>query len=71
MSEDAQSHEVDPSEAQTPASTGHEQVDRVLASLEGLEDRPVSEHVTVFEQAHDRLRDALAAAGDTPGAPAG
>jgi hypothetical protein len=40
-------------------STGVAEVDAVLASLEGLADQPVGEHVAVFEQAHDRLRRAL------------
>jgi hypothetical protein len=38
-------------------------MDAVLGALEGLEDRPVAEHVAVFEAAHDRLRGALADAG--------
>ena len=33
--------------------TGDTRVDAVLASLDGLDDRPVSEHAVVFEQAHD------------------
>lgn len=45
-------------------STGVAEVDAVLASLEGLADQPVAEHVTVFEQAHDRLRRALDAPSD-------
>ena len=49
--------------------TGHDDVDRVMASLDGLEERPVSEHVAVFESAHDTLRNALADAGnDSSGA---
>lgn len=40
-------------------STGIAEVDAVLASLDGLADRPVADHVAVFEQAHDRLRRAL------------
>jgi hypothetical protein len=48
---------------QAPA-TGDDRVDAVLASLSDLDDRPVTEHVSVFEDAHDRLRDALARAGD-------
>ena len=44
-------------------ATGHPEVDQVLASLAELEDRPVSEHVAVFESAHDRLRGALSDAG--------
>ena len=39
--------------------TGDERVDAVLASLDGLDDRPVSEHGAVFEQAHEQLRAAL------------
>jgi hypothetical protein len=39
--------------------TGHPAVDAVVASLEGLEDRPVAEHVGVFDSAHDQLRAAL------------
>lgn len=43
-------------------STGVSEVDAVLASLDGLDGRPVAEHVEVFEKAHERLRRAL----DTP-----
>lgn len=43
--------------------TGDPAVDEVLASLEGLDARPLAEHVEVFESAHDRLRAALADAG--------
>jgi hypothetical protein len=51
--------------ADNPAeSTGVAEVDAVLASLEGLADQPVAEHVAVFEQAHDRLRRALDAPSD-------
>ena len=45
-------------------ATGHRCVDEVLASLDPLTTMPVSEHVAVFEAAHDRLRSALADAGD-------
>jgi hypothetical protein len=49
--------------------TGHDDVDRVVASLDGLDARPVSEHVAIFESAHDTLRNALADAGnDSSGA---
>lgn len=44
--------------------TGHPEVDGVLASLDSLAERPVAEHVAVFEAAHERLRGALASAGD-------
>ncbi len=44
--------------------TGHPAVDAMLASLEGLEQRPVGEHAAVFESAHDALRRALNDAGE-------
>ncbi len=44
-------------------STGNEHVDEVVASLAGLDDQPVSEHVAVFEQAHETLRRTLSGAG--------
>ena len=44
--------------------TGNLTVDAVLASMEGLEDRPVSEHVAVFEHAHEQLRGALDSTDD-------
>ncbi len=47
-------------------TTGHPQVDAVVASLRDLDHRPVDEHVAVFEAAHDRLRGALADAGNDP-----
>lgn len=43
--------------------SGDAEVDAVLGSLRGLDDRPVVEHVAVFEQAHETLRRALAGAG--------
>lgn len=46
--------------------TGNPVVDSVLDSLRELDQVPVSEHVGVFEAAHDRLRGALADAGDPP-----
>ena len=46
--------------------TGNPVVDSVLDSLRELEQTPVSEHVAVFEAAHDRLRGALADAGEPP-----
>ncbi len=39
--------------------TGMPDVDEVIAAVEELEERPVEEHVGVFETAHDRLRRAL------------
>ena len=39
--------------------TGVADVDDVLAAVEQLEERPLEEHVGVFETAHERLRRAL------------
>lgn len=50
--------------------TGHQSVDGVLSSLEDLTDRPVAEHVAIFESAHETLRAALAEAQGRPGGPA-
>lgn len=46
------------------SATGDALVDEVLADLETLDRRPVSEHVAAFESAHERLRSALTDAGD-------
>jgi hypothetical protein len=48
---------VDPGAGDGTTGTG--EVDAVLASLDTLPERPVAEHVAVFEQAHERLRRAL------------
>ncbi|MBC9735473.1 hypothetical protein [Nocardioides marmotae] len=53
--------------AAAPVRTGVEGVDRIVATVEELEDRPLEEHVAVFEAAHEGLRRALDA---DPGAPA-
>jgi hypothetical protein len=45
-------------------------VDRAIAELDGLADRPLAEHVAVFERIHAVLGDALAAgagAGEAAG----
>jgi hypothetical protein len=47
--------------------TGDQRVDRVLTSLEGLDGVPVSEHVGVFDRAHEALREALADASAQEG----
>lgn len=44
--------------------TGHDGVDEVLRSLDGLDELPVDGHVAVFEQAHEKLRRTLSGAGD-------
>jgi hypothetical protein len=50
----------------TMERTGNPVVDSVLDSLRELDDVPASEHVAVFEAAHDRLRGALSDAGEQP-----
>ena len=40
-------------------ATGLASVDSVVESVTTLEDRPVDEHVAVFEAAHEQLRRAL------------
>ena len=63
--EPAEVRELDDGSAPvTGVVTGHPAVDEVLRSLEGLDARPVDEHVAAFEQAHDVLRRALSDAGD-------
>lgn len=37
------------------AATGHGNVDRILASLDGLDDRPVADHAGVYLEILDRL----------------
>ena len=46
--------------------TGVSDVDAVITAVEELEERPLEEHVGVFETAHEQLRRAL----DRPGDPA-
>ena len=40
--------------------TGDHAVDAALTALEGLDERPVREHVKVFEAVHGALADRLA-----------
>jgi hypothetical protein len=42
-----------------PVRTGIDEVDVVLADVEGLGDVPVDQHVETFERAHEALRGAL------------
>ena len=49
-----------------PVRTGVERVDAVVVKVEGLAQRPVEEHVAVFENAHEQLRRAL---DDRPASP--
>ena len=53
MTEDPELHDAE------PVRTGLDNVDTVIAAVEGLEERPLEEHVGVFETAHELLRRAL------------
>lgn len=53
-----------------PPRPADEAFDWALAELDGLADRPLPEHVAVFERIHTALQDALAAgsgAGEAAG----
>lgn len=45
------------------AAPAPDEVAAVLTAVEGLDDRPLGEHVAVFEQAHESLRRVLAGGG--------
>lgn len=47
--------------------TGVESVDAVIVAVGDLGQRPVEEHVAVFEHAHEQLRGALDARASEPG----
>jgi hypothetical protein len=47
-----------------PVRTGVERVDAVIDRVVGVLDRPIDEHVAVFESAHDELRRTLDAPPD-------
>jgi hypothetical protein len=55
----------DDPEPRTPerGSTGSQSVDDVIRAVQELDERPIEEHVGVFESAHAQLRRAL----DEPG----
>jgi hypothetical protein len=55
--------DADQEGAPRPEPTGVGRVDAVLTAVAALEDRPLDEHVGVFEAAHDELRRTL----DDPG----
>jgi hypothetical protein len=63
--EEQRDEHVHDQEAAHPVRTGVPDVDRVLEDLEGLQDRPLEEHVGAFERAHEALRSALDAAPET------
>jgi hypothetical protein len=54
-----------PAVAQRPVDT-RRNVERAMAALDGLADRPLAEHVEVFERVHAALGEALAAPADAP-----
>jgi hypothetical protein len=55
---------AEPAEPAEPVRTGVERVDAVVDAVSGLADRPVDEHVPVFEAAHDELRRTLDSPSD-------
>jgi hypothetical protein len=67
MTQEQTHHEtgaVDGPQADEPVRTGVERVDAVIDEVSGLADRPVDEHLAVFEAAHDELRRTLDAPPD-------
>lgn len=52
-----------------PVRTGVADIDAVIVAVEELEDRPVAEHVGVFERAHEQLRRALDSQPSQPNQP--
>jgi hypothetical protein len=63
---------ADPRSAPVPdeAVAGEHELHRVVAELDGLAERPLAEHVVVFEQVHAALSRALADGVPVDGAPA-
>ncbi|MGI8524438.1 MAG: hypothetical protein ACR2K3_14190 [Nocardioides sp.] len=59
MSEEQYAHDEAPETSADAVRTGVPDIDEVLESVEGLDDRPLDEHVGAFEEAHTRLRRAL------------
>ncbi|MFT4188994.1 MAG: hypothetical protein QM621_10490 [Aeromicrobium sp.] len=53
------------------STTGHEGIDEALSGLEDLADRPVTEHLAVYDAIHHVVRATLADAGraEGPGTP--
>jgi hypothetical protein len=68
MSYDLEAYDAGP-ESEPEAErvrTGVDRVDEVIRSVEELEERPIEEHVGVFETAHSQLRRALDHVDDEP-----
>jgi hypothetical protein len=49
-----------------PPADARRNVERAMAALDGLADRPLAEHVEVFERVHAALGEALAAPAAAP-----
>lgn len=66
-----QPHDIPAQElaAQDPESLGDPRVDAAVRRLTDLSERPVAEHVEVFEDVHAQLRAALEDAAVEDGAP--
>ena len=60
----ADQEQTAPDPASDSVRTGVPEVDEVIVAVEQLEERPIEEHVGVFETAHDQLRRALDTAAD-------
>ena len=73
MTEDPDLHDADEAAQAAPEAervrTGVRAVDDVIVAVESLEERPLEEHVGVFETAHTELRRALDDTGE-PAEPA-
>jgi hypothetical protein len=52
--------ELEAEDAADVPDTGEPRVDEVLSKLAGIENRPTSEHVGVYDEVHRGLQDALA-----------
>ena len=61
----------DQPETVEPETIGDQAVDAVVTSLRALDDLPVSEHLAVFERAHESLRQVLSGASEPVRAPQG
>jgi len=48
------------SETDTTATASDDAVDEAMSTLTGLEDRPLREHVAVFDAVHGALQERLA-----------
>lgn len=63
---DSNPGEPGPPESPEHMSTGLPRVDEVMRAVEELEERPIEEHLGVYEAAQTQLRQALDDPHDTP-----